>query len=121
MPPSANRPRCSSATTTTIPTQTQPTNPTEGPAEMPEAENPAREVVEQASTTGGLPVSPSLGPTLAASDFPVEAPLVDRRVVLICCVSIAVACVAAVIARILIHLIALVTHIAFFGKFSANL
>jgi len=76
--------------------------------------------VEQAQTTDGLPVSPSMGPALAIADVPVRGSLVDGRVVLICGIAIGVALLAAAIARVLMHLIALVTNIAFFGHFSVN-
>src|SRR5262249_19192820 len=78
--------------------------------------------VEDASTTPGLPVSPSLGPTLeqARLHTPAEAgaALVDRRVVLISALAILVAFAAAVIAQILMHLIWLITNISFHGRFS---
>ena len=44
--------------------------------------------VERALTTEGLPVSPSLGPTLEAAAVPIEASLVDSRVVVICFLAI---------------------------------
>src|SRR3954466_14828606 len=75
--------------------------------------------VERASTTEGLPVSPSMGPTLEASAVPMQSSLVDRRVVFICALSIVLAIAAACIAQILIHLIWLITNIAFHGTFSA--
>src|SRR3954469_14085660 len=81
---------------------------------MPEHE------IERASTTDGLPISPSLGPTLEAAAVPAQASLVDARVVLLSAVSIAVAIAAAFVAQILVRLIALVTNISFFGKFSTS-
>jgi H+/Cl- antiporter ClcA len=71
--------------------------------------------VEQGSTTEGLPVSPSLGPTLAAAQLPISASLVDRRVVYISVLSILLGLVAAVIAKTLMALIALITGLAFYG------
>jgi H+/Cl- antiporter ClcA len=59
-----------------------------------------------------------MGPALDAANVPAQATLVDRRVVMICGVSILVAVASAFIARILIHLISLVTNISFFGRFS---
>ena len=46
--------------------------------------------VERASTTDGLPVSPSLGPVLDQARVPVRAALADRRVVIISGLAIAV-------------------------------
>jgi chloride channel protein, CIC family len=79
---------------------------------MPEHE------IENAATTEGLPVSVSLGPTLVQANVPRESSLVDRRVVLICGVSILVAVAAALIAQALMHLIWFVTGVAFYGRFS---
>lgn len=73
-----------------------------------------------AQTTPGLPVSPGLGPSLEQVHAPIQGALVDRRVVFICALSIALAVCAAVVARVLVHLIALVTHVAFFGRMSLD-
>src|SRR3954464_11629061 len=74
--------------------------------------------VERASTTEGLPVSPSLGPALEAADIPAQSTLVNKRVLVICGISILVAIAAAFIAQALMSLINLVTNISFFGRFS---
>src|SRR3954469_2986472 len=74
--------------------------------------------VESAATTEGLPVSPSLGPALEQTSVPGQASLVDGRVVLISLVSIGLAIAAACIAQILMHLIWLITNIAWHGSFS---
>src|SRR3954465_11455645 len=75
---------------------------------------------EAAATTEGLPVSPSTAPALDASAVPVQSTLVDRRVVFICALSIVLAVAAACIAQILIHLIWLITNIAFHHRFSLH-
>src|SRR5689334_22597958 len=72
--------------------------------------------VEQSSTTGGLPVSVSLGPTLVAADVPAQPPLVDKRVILISAIAIVVAAIAALVAQALMHLIWGVTNFVFYGK-----
>src|SRR5205085_10920110 len=77
-------------------------------------------LIERASTTEGLPVSPSLGPALDAAAVPAQSSLVDRRVVLISALSIFIAIAAACIAQVLIHLIWLITNIAFRGHFSVQ-
>src|SRR5882724_7506199 len=74
--------------------------------------------VERASTTEGLPVSPSLAPALEAADIPSQSTLVDKRVMVICGISILVAVAAAFIAQALMSLINLVTNIAFYGRVS---
>src|SRR4051812_24079058 len=74
--------------------------------------------VERASTTEGLPVSPALGPTLEAADIPTQNALVDKRVMVICAISVLLAIAAAFIAQGLMCLINLVTNISFFGRAS---
>src|SRR6266550_4683547 len=74
--------------------------------------------VERASTTEGLPVSPSLAPSLEAADIPSQSALVDKRVIVICGISVLVAIAAAFIAQALMSLINLVTNIAFYGRVS---
>ena len=76
--------------------------------------------VERASTTEGLPVAVSMGPALDAAAVPRHSSLVNGRVVFISGLAIAVAVAAAFIAQFLMHLISLVTHIAFYGQFSAR-
>ncbi|MCA1829869.1 MAG: hypothetical protein LC689_23370, partial [Myxococcales bacterium] len=71
------------------------------------------------STTEGLAVAPSLAPSLIETRVPQERALVDKRVVFICALSILVALGAGVVARVLTGLIAFVTNISFFGRFSA--
>jgi len=72
------------------------------------------------SVTGLLPVSPSLSPTLAAAHVPRVASVIDPRVIFISALSIGVAFVAGIIARVLVSMIALVTNAAFFGRFSTR-
>jgi len=74
--------------------------------------------IEKASTTEGLPVAVSMGPALQQSNVPGESSLVDRRVIMVCGVCIILAVLAACIAQILMHLIWLITNLAFYGRFS---
>jgi H+/Cl- antiporter ClcA len=76
--------------------------------------------VERASTTGGLPVAPGLGPSLDAARVPVESRPVDRRVVVLCAVAVAIAVAAGFIAQALSALIALLTNVSFFGTLSTS-
>jgi H+/Cl- antiporter ClcA/predicted transcriptional regulator len=75
--------------------------------------------VERSTTTDGLPVSVSLGPTLEAEHVPARPSLVDGRVVVLCLLSVALALAAAVVAKGLGALIALITNLAFHWRWSA--
>jgi chloride channel protein, CIC family len=77
--------------------------------------------VQQAATTDALPISPSLGPTLAAAHLPPHVPLVDGRVVYISLLSCLLGMVASLIAKGLMCLIAIITNFSFFGKYSTVL
>ncbi len=70
------------------------------------------------STTGGLPVSPSLGPVLESASIPRVTSIVGPRVLFISALAIGVAFAAGFIARALMALIALVTSVAFYGRLS---
>jgi chloride channel protein, CIC family len=67
-----------------------------------------------------LPVAPSMAPALAAEHVrPGGGPrLVDRRVLWICALCMALACAAALVAQLLTRLIALVTNLAYYGRLS---
>lgn len=70
--------------------------------------------VERASTTQeGLPISPSMGPALAAADLPTRATPVDPRVIYISLLALIVGTAAGLMARVLIWLIHLITHLSF--------
>jgi H+/Cl- antiporter ClcA len=70
----------------------------------------------EASTTEGLPVAPSMGPTLDSAHVPLQLAAFDQRALMICALSVLVALAAGVIARILTGLIGLITNLAFYGK-----
>ena len=72
------------------------------------------------SATGLLPVSPSLSPTLAAAHVARSASVIGPRVIFISALAIGVAFAAGVVARVLVSMIALVTNIAFLGRFSTR-
>ena len=74
----------------------------------------------EASTTEGLPVAPSLGPTLDAIHAPARVTGIDRRVLVICALSIGVAFAAGLVARILTGLIGLITNLSFYGRFDTS-
>ncbi len=74
--------------------------------------------IESASTTPGLPVAPSLGPTLDDALVPSERSVIDRRVVVLSGLCVLLGVVAALMAQVLVHLIALITNISFYGRVS---
>jgi chloride channel protein, CIC family len=78
----------------------------------------AEQDISSACTTGGIPVAPSLGPTLESARAPIQAPLVNLRVVYISGLSILIAAAAGLVARALTALIGLVTNLSFYGRFS---
>ena len=71
--------------------------------------------------TGALPIAPSLEVSLDAIHAPRPEPLVNNRVLLISGLAIALGIATALIARLLVALIGIVTGLAFYGKFSTNL
>jgi chloride channel protein, CIC family len=74
--------------------------------------------IEQSSTTAGLPVAPSLGPSLRDVSLPTDRRPVDARVGGIAVRAVIVAIAAAFVAQLLTRLIALITNLAFFGRWS---
>lgn len=76
--------------------------------------------VEQATTRGGLPVSPSMGPVVRRTGLPDNVPLVDRRVMLISVLSVLIALAASLIAEALLKLIYFITNFSFHHTFSAE-
>ena len=73
-----------------------------------------------ASTTGGLPVAPSMGPALDAAHVPHERAENQRRIVFISGLAILVAFGAGFVAVILMRLIGLITNLSFYGRFSTD-
>ena len=82
--------------------------------------DPHERAIEDASTTEGLPVAPSMGPALASVQAPRETVPVGPRVVLVSAVAIAIALAAGVIAVALTRLIGLVTNLAYYGRYSTE-
>jgi H+/Cl- antiporter ClcA/CBS domain-containing protein len=82
---------------------------------MDETDNPI-----DGATRGGLPVSPSLGPSLRVARVAAHPPLVDRRVVLIAAISVLLAIGASAIAEGLLRLIWLITNLSFHGRVAAD-
>jgi H+/Cl- antiporter ClcA/CBS domain-containing protein len=78
----------------------------------------AHDEIAETSSTDGLPVAPSLGPTLEREHYRAHATLLDRRSVFLCGVSIILALGAAVVAQVLTALIALITNLSFHQRVS---
>ena len=74
----------------------------------------------EASTTEGLPVAPSLAPTLDAIHAPQRVSAIDGRVLFLCTLAVAVAFVVGLVARGLTGLIGLITNLAFYGRFDTS-
>src|SRR4051812_20745068 len=72
------------------------------------------------TSAGSVPVAPSLQPALAAAHIPRASVVIGPRVLFISALSIGVAFVAGIVARVLVALIALVTNLAFLGRFSSR-
>ncbi|WP_242515808.1 chloride channel protein [Sorangium cellulosum] len=67
----------------------------------------------------GIPVAPSMGPALEDLRVPTPGAAVDRRVVLLSGLAVAIAGAAFLAAELLTALIAVITNLAFFGRLSA--
>jgi CIC family chloride channel protein len=79
---------------------------------------PGKEVHQEDRASGRLPIAPSLAPTLEAAHVPLEPSTIDGRVLLMSGLGIALGLTASVIARVLTALIALITNLAFYQRWS---
>ena len=67
-----------------------------------------------------IPIAPALGVVLEANQIPQHAAPVGRRVLLISAMAVVLAVVAALLARLLIDLIGVITNLAFYGRWSTE-
>ena len=74
--------------------------------------------IERGATIEGVPVAPSLAPTIENSRVPVERALIDKRVLIVCGWAVALALATGFVAQALMAIIALVTNISFYGRIS---
>lgn len=81
-------------------------------------EHPEHARLREESSNQALPLAPGLGVSLQAARMPRRASLIEPRVLWICALAIVLGGCAALIARVLVALIALVTNLAFFGRWS---
>src|SRR3989442_11516139 len=72
--------------------------------------------ISRASTTEGLPVAPSLAPTLQSVQVPQSETLLNTRVLFISGLAVAIAVAAGLIAQGLVALIGLITNLSFYGR-----
>jgi H+/Cl- antiporter ClcA len=75
---------------------------------------------QRVSTTDGLPLAPSLAPSLTLAHVRSHVTLVDRRVVWISLLAILVALASGCIAQLLTALIGFFTNLAFYGQLSTR-
>jgi H+/Cl- antiporter ClcA len=68
----------------------------------------------------GIPISVSLNPTLARENFGPKKTYSKKRLFTISVLAILIAGCISIIAKLLIHLIDLITNISFYGNFSIN-
>ena len=83
-----------------------------------QAPGDARHPVTRATTTGGLPVDASIAPALDVVAAPSEPALVDARTAAVCGLAILTAIAAGFIAKGLMALIAFVTNVSFYGRWT---
>jgi len=84
----------------------------------PPPEHPEHARLREESSNQALPLAPGLGVSLEAARMPRRASLIEPRVLWICALAIVLGGGAALIARVLVALIALVTNLAFLGRWS---
>ena len=72
------------------------------------------------ATADGLTISPSLDFVIDASQTPVATATIDRRVVWMCALAIGLGLIAAFVAQGLMKLIAFITNLSFYGRFSLD-
>jgi H+/Cl- antiporter ClcA/CBS domain-containing protein len=77
--------------------------------------------LESAATSEGVPVAPSLAPSVENLRLPVERAGIDRRVVVVCALAVGLAIVTGLVAQLLVSVIGFVTNLAFYGRFSTAL
>lgn len=90
---------------------------TQNPRESGAPADP-HEPLMRASRSGGLPVAPSLGPTLERAGLAQRTRAISSRSWLITALAVALATLAAAVAMVLGRTIDLFTNIAFFQRFS---
>ncbi|HET6435104.1 MAG TPA: chloride channel protein [Xanthomonadaceae bacterium] len=70
------------------------------------------------ASTEALPVAPALGASLEAARMPRRSTLVEPRVLFVCALAVLLGVAAALVAQVLVALIAVVTNLSFYGRWS---
>jgi H+/Cl- antiporter ClcA len=76
------------------------------------------EVLPYATETDRVPIAAGLDVVLEEAQIPPEHATIDRRVVWMCGVAICIGVAGAIVAELFVRLIAFITNIAFYGRFS---
>src|SRR5262245_46262531 len=76
--------------------------------------------VAEGATTEGLPVAPGMGAAIEHVHIPARPSLMDGRALRIVGLGILLGITAGFLAEVLRRLIAVVTNLSFFGRFSAT-
>ena len=79
---------------------------------------PAASHLRDNASTDALPVAPGLGASLDAARMPRRSTLVEPRILYIAALAIGLGVAAALVAQVLVALIAVVTNLAFHGRWS---
>lgn len=79
-----------------------------------------KERIRNSSTKEGIPLAPSMGPTLESLYLPKELPAFGIRSVYISLISILLGIAGGIIAQILTRLIGLITNLSFYGRWSTE-
>jgi chloride channel protein, CIC family len=90
------------------------------PPKQSDVSTVAEHGVADSSSTEGLPVAPSMGPTLETVVTPQIPTTVGARVVFISVIATLIGLAAGVIAQILMGLIGLITNICFYGRLTTQ-
>jgi chloride channel protein, CIC family len=75
--------------------------------------------VSRSSTTGGIPVAPSMGPALESAHVGRMRMVAGKRLLLLVGLSVPIAVAAGFVAQGLTRLIGLITNLSFYGRWSA--
>src|SRR5262245_12391619 len=76
------------------------------------------EIIPYSTGADGVSISPGLELVLEEAQVPPQTPTIDRRVVILCGIAIVLGLAGALVAQVFVHLIDLITNLAFYGRFS---
>lgn len=76
--------------------------------------------IARSSSTEGLPIAPSMGPTIESVVTPQRTTGVNGRVVFMTLLAVAIGVAAGLVAQLLLRLIGLITNLSFYGTLSTE-